>query len=292
MYRVGILGTENSHAMAFAEEINLPGADGKVKYPDFKVVALYASERQPSEEIVEKCGKDIVIYDKPEDMLGKIDCAMITSRHGKFHKELAMPFIKAGLPCFIDKPFTISIEDMNEVVAEAAKSGSPLSGGSGCKYIPELFEMRDVIKAGELGKLRSGVITFPAEMDSEYGGFYFYASHLIEMTITAFGKDIKSILACENGGNLIAIARYDGFDVVMDFVQNGYYTATAYFERGNCVKTPCLDTIYAAELEQFINMVRSGKSSLDIGELTQPVYILNAIEKSLNEKREVALSEF
>ena len=50
--------------------------------------------------------------------------------------------------------------------------------------------------------------------------------------------------------------------------------------------------MHSAELEQFIDMVRSGKSSLDIEDLTQPVYILNAIEKSLNEKREVALSEF
>ena len=53
MYRVGLLGTENSHAMAFAKTLNLPDpVTGERLYPEFRVVACFAHEKAPSEAIV------------------------------------------------------------------------------------------------------------------------------------------------------------------------------------------------------------------------------------------------
>ena len=38
-------------------------------------------------------------------MLGKIDALIVDHRHAKFHLEAATPFVKAGIPTFVDKPF-------------------------------------------------------------------------------------------------------------------------------------------------------------------------------------------
>lgn len=294
MYRVGILGTENSHAMAFAKTMNIPNANGEYQYPDFRVTALYAMEKAPSEAIVAACkDESIKIVDSPEEMLDLVDCVMVTSRHGKYHKECVLPFIKKGMPAFIDKPITCSIEDVKEILEAAKANNVPLTGGSGCKFAPQLLELKEEIAAGNVGDIESGCINFPAELTSEYGGVFFYGSHLIEMTLTAFGFDMKSVQAFASAeGHLTAIARYEKYDIVMNFVRNGNYLAIAYGKKGNIVKTVDISGIYGAECGHFINMVRTGVAPMTTDELVKPVYVLNAIEKSLAEGREVSLSEF
>ena len=51
-YKIGIIGTENSHAYAFASLINLPYKDGKIMFPDCRVTHVYGQLREPSEILV------------------------------------------------------------------------------------------------------------------------------------------------------------------------------------------------------------------------------------------------
>jgi predicted dehydrogenase len=279
---VGILGTENSHAMAFARSINLPDENGSQRYPDFRVTALYAAENAPSKAIAAACGDDIKIYDSAEEMIGKVDCVMVTARHGKYHMPFALPFIEAGCPAFIDKPFTISPDDTRTLVTAAKKAGVPLCGGSGCKYSRELTALKEEIDSGRYGAVTSAVLNFPADLDSEYGGFYFYASHLTEMTTSLFGSDVLTINAMQKNGFLTAVAGYDTYNVIMNFAKNGRYYAVIYAEKDIIVREIGIADIYSYEVLHFTEMVRTGVSPLTVKQLTAPVFIMNAIERSLD----------
>ena len=95
-YRIGIIGSENSHARAFAKVF--------AKEPDFqdmKVVAVFGNEGREKSEKVQEYFPEAVIVDRPEEMLGLVDAVMITSRDGKFHYPYAKPFLEAGIPMFI-----------------------------------------------------------------------------------------------------------------------------------------------------------------------------------------------
>ncbi len=293
MYRVGLLGTENSHAMAFAKTMNLPDEKtGERLYPDFKVVACYALEKEPSQKIVEACGDDIVIMESPEEMVDLVDCAMITSRHGKYHKDFAMPFLKAGKPCFIDKPFTVSVEDAKELVELIEKNNLLVTGGSGCKFVPQLDDFIREMQRGDIGDVVSAVINFPGDRASEYAGIFFYGQHLIEMVIHAFGEEIRSVACFEKAGHLTAIARYDAIDVVMNFTPANRYLAVAYGKKGNIVRELDISGIYPAEVANFVKMIRTQSLPVPLNRIVLPVYVLNAMEKSLSEGgRDVALSE-
>ena len=273
MYKVGILGTENSHAIEFTKLINPQGS-----YEDFQVTALYGIEKAPSEAI-KALYPDIVIYDNIADMVKNVDCAMITARHGKYHKPFAMPFIEAGKPVFVDKPFTISIADSRDLLDAAKKYNVPMMGGSGCKYAVDLLDFKAEIFSGNIGTVKSAVMTFAADMDSEYGGFYFYGSHLAEMAMTVFGYDVKSVSAFLKNGHLTAIMRYDEVDLVLSFAKS--YTALAYGDKGYTFKTISTNNIYKYEIDHFTDMVRSGVSPMTDDQLIKPVIVLNAIEESL-----------
>ena len=293
MYRVGLLGTENSHAMAFAKTLNLPDpVTGERLYPDFKVVACFAHEKAPSEAIVKECGEDFVIVESPEEMVDLVDCAMITSRHGKYHKEFAMPFLKAGKPCFIDKPFTVSIEDAKELVDLIEKENLLVTGGSGCKFVPQIEDLIREIERGDIGELASCVFSFPGDRSSEYAGIFFYGQHLIEMVIKTFGDQMRSVACFEKKDHLTAIARYDDIDVVMNFTPANRYLAVAYGKKGNIVKELDISGIYPAEVENFVKMIRTQSMPVPLNDIVLPVYVLNAMEKSLAEGgRDVLLSE-
>jgi len=283
MFNVGILGTENSHAMAFTEIINDNAED---KYGDFKVTALYGIEKAPSEAIKAKY-PEAVIVDNISDMVGMVDCAMITARHGKYHKPFAMPFIEAGKPVFIDKPFTISISESYELIDTAKKYNVPVMGGSGCKYSDDLLAFKDEIFSGKIGNIQSALMSFAADMKSEYGGFYFYGSHLAEMAMTVFGYDVKSVSAYLKNGHLSAVLRYDELDLMLSFAKS--YTAVAYGDKGYVFKNISTDKIYNYEIDHFTEMVRSGKSSMTEDQLIKPIIVLNAIEESLKYRTAIDL---
>ena len=283
MFRVGMLGTENSHALAFAKEICF-----KEEYKDFKITAFYALEKAPSENIIEKCGiTDAVIVDDPLEMMDLVDCVIVTNRHGKYHESCSLPFIEKGKPAFIDKPFTIDPAEARNILRTAKQKKVPVSGGSGCKYSPQIPELKKLVEQDAFGRIYSGVLNFPASVESEYGGLYFYASHLVEMTLAVYGMDIKAISAFLNNGHITAIAHYDKYDITMQFANSKKYVSVIYGETDVDIRYLDMSGIFIAEFKDFVDMVRTGKSPLTDDQLLIPVLVMNAIEKSLEQKKTV-----
>src|SRR6266481_3250848 len=69
-----------------------------------------------------------------------VDGTLIESQEGAPHWERARPFLEAGLPCFIDKPFTCSVADARKIVELADKHKVPIFSSSSLRYAPELVE--------------------------------------------------------------------------------------------------------------------------------------------------------
>ena len=135
--KVAILGCENSHAWTFAEHIYT-----NEKYKDIELVGIFGYDDEGTKKILEK-GHCTYVAKDPHEFLGKIDAVICTARHGDNHYKCTMPYIKAGVPCFIDKPFTVDIKKGEEMIAEAKKSGALLCGGSSLKFMPGLKEIND-----------------------------------------------------------------------------------------------------------------------------------------------------
>lgn len=291
MIRIGIIGTENSHAMAFAKILNLPDPNtGKHAHEDVRVVGVYGPDRETA-KAVQKEGEVAFIADTPEDFFGKVDAMMITCRKGSLHYDYALPFIRAGIPLFIDKPITADWDQAVSLVKEAGQRGVPLAGGSGCKYAWDVLYLQNRRKALEAeGKFLSAAVNFSADRDSIYDGFYFYAPHLTEIAVTVFGKEVNSVQAFESEGGIVAVLRYDHFLVTLHYTKNSAVSTCVLFgQTDNYCRELDISMIYRHEVDQFVQMLRTGEMPVGYGELIQHVGIIHAILESLSTGRETAV---
>ena len=278
MFRVGILGSENSHAMAFARIFNKTHTD---LYPDIRVTAIGGNFPEESEKVCAECGVDFLAA-SPEEMLGRVDAIMVTARDGQWHAPFAQPFIEAGLPAFIDKPFTRDPREAVALARLAKDKGVPLVGGSSVKYAWDVQLMKAAVeRARAAGEAISGDVTAPVNMDNPYGNFYFYASHLAEMSMTIFGYNPSSVMAYRSGDQITAVVRYPDYDVTNRFLEGNYnYTVLFNQKSRPLFREVDISLIYEHECENFARMLRTGKMDQSYEELIMPVFYLDAVERS------------
>jgi len=289
MFRIGIIGTENSHAMAFSRNINLPDpVIGDIPYSDVRVVGVYGPDIESARIIKAETGADFIAK-SVEEFHGKVDAMMITSRKGSVHSEYAMPFIEKGMPLFIDKPFTSDVTEAEKLILAAQKSGSKLCGGSSCRRAYDVLMLQNSVRnLRASGDIISASMNFAADPDSEYDGFYFYASHLVEMALTVFGHDVRSIICVEKDGSRLCIWRYDDIDVSLHFTKDNYNSsAVIYAKSGNIMRNIDMSLVYQHEVAQFVHMLRTGEMLEPYENLVLPVRMIAAVEESAVKRTEV-----
>lgn len=291
MFNIGIVGSDNTHAGSFANLVNFPDPKtGEYLFPDFKITGIFGLDRKRTEEVAEN-GKIEYIADRPEDFIGKVDAVMVVFRHGDLHLPYALPFIEAGIPTWVDKPFTIKNEDARRLIEAAKTHNTLLAGGSNVKFAYDLQIIRNASENGSrIGRLETAVINFPASIESQYGGIYFYGSHLAEMTLKAFGYNARSVIASENNGCVAAILQYDAFQVTMNFIPGSKeYFAVLYGENGTMIREIDLTGSMQYQFGDFAEMLRTGKVREPFENLFASVELMNGVKESYSTGKEVKL---
>lgn len=286
-FKIGVIGTENSHAKDFTSFFNKPNQDGGYFYPDCHVTYVFGHYPEENEKLVKEFNADMVAPNI-EKMVKSVDAVMITARDGKFHAEFARPFIEGGIPAFIDKPFTCNVKEGVDLVKLAKEKGVCICGGSSLKYSQDIQDLK--AKVQEWGdKTRGGFISAPLDFNSEYSGFWFYASHATEMCLETFGWKPKSVYATEHNGSVQAIVEYENFSVTCMFINqnNASYTAIAFGTGETERKVVSLNNVFRLECDTFVKMLRNEKMSQSYEELIAPVLFMDAIIRSYESGKKV-----
>lgn len=280
--KIAILGTENSHALAFARLIK-----EKAKYRDVEITGVYGYDAAANQKLLNERLVSYVAQD-PHEFLGKVDGIVVVARHGDHHHEYALPYVKAGIPAFIDKPFTVDLEKAQELLDAAKENGALICGGSSLKFADEFLPLK---RYAEKNTVVGGYVAAPINMVNDYAGFYFYSQHLIEILFTVFGKEIKTVYAScpdESKNRVSVIVGYDTFDVTIQFVDCYHYAAGVICKEG--VQTAVASDIaycYEKELDEYFHMVKEQKMEQDYAEYKKPVTLLHCIQESYQQKKVV-----
>ena len=280
MYKVAILGCENTHANSFLRQIYKKG-----RHPDFSVIGIYSDDADAARKLHEEFG--VPVMGSYDELVGKVDGIMITARHGDNHYKYAKPYLSSGIPMFIDKPVTISGEEAVAFMRDAQKNGVRICGSSIGKFLNGVVALSEKIKSGEIGIIHGGNLCAPIEIDSPYGGFYFYTPHLVQMMITLFGGDVLEVSAVRQGRDVGIVANYRDYPITGSYVSTGgHFAATVYAENGIFTE-PCELHSYAFErqLDDMHDLLAGGAMKESYDDFIRPVFILEALEASLKSSK-------
>ncbi len=193
--RVGMIGLDTGHSVAFTKSLNDPQAGNK--FNGYKVVAAYPNGTENIEtwknkipeytKEVQKHG--VVIVGSIEEMLEKVDVVLLTCIDGNKHLEQALPVLKAGKPLFIDKPFAASLSDAFKIVEAAKHYNVPIFSSSSLRYIEGVKEIAD----GEIGKVMGAEAFSPAHIEEHHPDLFWYGVHGVEILFTIMGTGCKSV---------------------------------------------------------------------------------------------------
>jgi hypothetical protein len=209
--RIGLIGLDTGHCVAFTRSLNDPLAGER--FGGFKVVAALPDGTDLVEdwknripeftEEVKGLGAEIV-HSVPE-LLDKVDAVIITCIDGNKHLEQALPVLKAGKSLFIDKPFAASLSDAYAIVEAAKQYQVPMFSSSSLRYI----NGADEIARGSIGKV-FGVEAFsPAHIEEHHPDLFWYGVHGVEILFTLMGTGCKSVRRVYKEGTDMVVGVWD-----------------------------------------------------------------------------------
>ncbi len=280
MLKIGIIGSESTHSETFAGMANFPARDGALPF-DARVTAIWGEDPVRTQQVAKQKNIPCVLKN-PEEMIGKVDAVMVMPRRGSRHFQYAMPFLKAGVPTWVDKPFTVDYGEAATMVKTAKQHHAMICGGSTCKECFDVAMLKELFKQLQsAGGMISAAFNFAGDIASEYDGIYFYGSHSAEILTAVFGGEVKSIRTDVHKGNLIALAKYPDFTVSMNFSQVPQSYGILYAPSGVVIRPINISLAYDEAFRKFIDTAEKKRPAEDPRNLLLSVRILNAIEESI-----------
>jgi predicted dehydrogenase len=283
MKKIAILGCENAHARVFLDFIKQ-----YEKYADVEVVGVYSYDKEAMQRLSDNYG--VKMMESFDEAIDDSDGVIITARHGDNHYKYASPYIKKGIPMFIDKPITVSEDEAVKFMRECRESGVRVTGGSCCIYDEDVLALKDYRLNEQSGKTPGGYVCAPISLENEYGGFFFYAQHLVAALCEIFGLYPNSVSALKKGATVNVTFRYDDYDVVGLFMDNCYnYHAVVATEKG--IEQRKLDIVFdnpcfLREFDEFYKLLCGGEQKISCEDFIAPVHIMNAIARAMESGKE------
>lgn len=274
--RIGIIGAENSHTVGYGKMFNIDK-----KFPGVEVKYVWGETDEFAKNAMAKGNIPNMVKDQ-KDMLGKIDALIVDHRHAKYHLEAATSFVKAGIPTFIDKPFCYRLAEGKEFLAMAREVGTPVSSYSSIAHSNGTLDIKKQV--AEMGEVNNVVRYGPLELDSKYGGIFFYGVHLLQPLMCVFGEDVEKVKITKNGnkGSASLVFKSGLFaTLVFKSLSYGWNTFIETKDGVTELKSRVVEPDPGKNYVDMVEMFRTGKEPRSHESILNCVAVLEALEKSV-----------
>lgn len=207
--RVGIIGLDTSHSIAFTKVLN--AASPNPEYKGYKVVAAYpygsktiasSADRIPGYvDQVKDMG--VRITGSIKELLQQVDVVLLETNDGRLHLEQALEVFEAGKRMFIDKPIAASLEDAVAIFEASKKHNIPVFSASSLRYIKGAQELdkSQVIGADAYS---------PCTYEATHPDLYWYGIHGVETLFTVMGTGCQEVTRIHTPDTDVVVGTWEG----------------------------------------------------------------------------------
>jgi hypothetical protein len=281
--RVGIIGLDTSHAIAFAKELNSPTAGDDVS--GCRVVAAYP---QGSADIASSAGRipkyteqiegmGIEIVDSVEALLERVDAVLLETNDGRPHWEQGLAVMRAGKPVFIDKPLAASLVDCVALYEAADHFEVPMFTSSSLRYMANAQAVRN----GAIGKVHGCDAYSPASLEPTHPDLFWYGIHGVEALFTVMGTGCEKVTRTSTPDFDLVVGQWQGGRIgTFRGVREGSkgYGGTAFGETG--IKQIGPYAGYRPLVTEIVKMFRTGERPIAAEETLEIYAFMEAAEES------------
>jgi len=251
-------------------------------------------------ENLKDIGYQVIGIDVGKEFDYDVDCAFICTPT-QFHVQHASEFIKRGIPVFIEKPLTHSLEELEKITKLAKQFKTITMVACNNRFHPSLIKAKSIANTGKVVFARAEAgyfLPFWRKTDyrqsysaSEYGGIILDDIHSYDYMSWLFGniKDIKTV--CGKVSNLeirkediaeTSILFESGVagSIHCDYLMKNYHKQLSLYLPHEVItyKIQPTNLMYKKEVEHFIDAVE------------QNIQPMNGIEEASNLLRQVLTS--
>ena len=287
--RVGMIGLDTSHVVAFAEILNsashpyhVAGAKIVVAYPggspDFElsISRVEGFTKKLREEF------RVEIVDSPKAVAERCDAILLESVDGRVHLQQFREIAPFGKPTFMDKPCAVTSADARVIVGLARQHRVPLLSCSSLRYSETLVAA--LANAAD-GPIFGADFLGPMALQPTQPGLFWYGIHTVEMLYATLGTGCREVAAVTTADHDLVVGRWtDGRigTVRGNRKGNGKFAGLVHRDKG----TTFVDAsghpkpYYASLLEQIIRLFRDRIEPIKLEETVEIIRFIEAANES------------
>lgn len=282
VFRIGMIGLDTSHVIAFTRQINDPKNDYGCKvvagFPGGSPDVTASADRVDNftKQLREKYGLEIV--DSIEQLCQKVDGILLESVDGRPHLAQAQPVIEAGLPMFIDKPMAGSLKDVIEIFRLAEQAKVPCWSSSSLRYALGVADMK---KSGALGDILGCDVYSPCSLEPHHPDLYWYGVHGVEILYSIMGTGCQRVTRTHSEGCDVVVGHWqDGRIATFRGIRAGKsgYGARVYGSKS--IQSTGEYGGYGALVEEIVRFFKTGKVPVPADETIELFAFMSAADVS------------
>ncbi len=281
--RLGIIGTDTSHAIAFTRAFN--GPPGPDHVDGARVVAAYkggSPDVESSRTRVDKFAEQLrsewnieFVEDIPT-LCAKVDAVLLESVDGRVHLEQVRPVFAAKKPVFIDKPLAATLEDARQIARLANEAGVPWFSSSSLRW-------SDIVTMTDTRNARAITVWGPGPFEEHhYLELAWYAIHPIEMLFAMMGPGCVEVTRTAGESVDVITGRWqDGrLGTVIALRPYGAYGAAVFLPKQVIQSPPKVSHSYTPLLREIVKFFRTGVPPVPNEETLEIFAFMDAAQKS------------
>ena len=202
--KVGIIGLDTSHAVAFTQLLNdpadpnhVPGAVVTVAYKGGSPGVAESATRieRFTKEVTEKW--HVRLVSSIPELCNQVDAVLLLSVDARQHLEQVRPVFAAKKRVFIDKPLAPNLKVAQEIVQSSQEAGVPFFSASSQRYSKPIVDLNH---DGTIGRV-NGALTFgPMPIESYLPDLFWYGIHSVESLYALMGTGCQRVTRLHTEG--------------------------------------------------------------------------------------------